>query len=85
MKLLIGTLLSSVSQLGGILGLALFFFLIFAILGVSLWSGRISYRCFITEFPDNITGDYILLDGYTRLCSEFSTCPAGSFCGNRYE
>jgi hypothetical protein len=35
MKLLIETLLSSVSQLGGIMGLAMFFFMIFAILGVS--------------------------------------------------
>jgi hypothetical protein len=41
MKLLIGTLLSSVSHLGGILGLAMFFFMIFAILGVSLFNGTI--------------------------------------------
>ena len=51
MKLLIGTLLSSVSQLGGIMGLAIFFFMIFAILGVSLWDGRIHYRCYTTQDP----------------------------------
>jgi len=51
MKLLIGTLLSSVKQLGGIMGLAMFFFMIFAILGVSLWDGRIHFRCYQTEFP----------------------------------
>lgn len=48
MKLLIGTLLSSVSHLGGILGLAIFFFMIFAILGVSLWDGTIHQRCYET-------------------------------------
>lgn len=51
MKLLIGTLLSSVSQLGGIMGLAMFFFLIFAILGVSLWDGKIHNRCYETSCP----------------------------------
>jgi hypothetical protein len=39
MKILISTLLASVIQLGGVLVLAIFFFTIFAILGVSLWSG----------------------------------------------
>ncbi len=45
MKVLIQTLLSSISQLGGVFGLAIFFFMIFAILGVSLWSGNAHYRC----------------------------------------
>lgn len=45
MRTLAGTLLLSMSQLGGILSLAIFFFLIFAIFGVSLWSGKIHYRC----------------------------------------
>mmetsp|Transcript_24329 Transcript_24329/g.37630 ORF Transcript_24329/g.37630 Transcript_24329/m.37630 type:complete len:272 (+) Transcript_24329:2006-2821(+) len=57
MKLLIGTLLSSVSHLGGILGLAMFFFMIFAILGVHLWNGRGHFRCYETEFPDPLTLD----------------------------
>jgi hypothetical protein len=43
-KILIGTLLASVSQLGGVLSLAIFFFLIFAILGVSLFAGMSHYR-----------------------------------------
>jgi hypothetical protein len=44
MKLLVSTLISSLTQLGEILVFALFFFLIFAIMGVSLWSGSIHYR-----------------------------------------
>lgn len=39
MRILITTLIASVAQLGGVLVLAGFFFTIFAILGVSLWSG----------------------------------------------
>jgi hypothetical protein len=48
MRTLVGTLLSSLSQLGGIMSLAIFFFLIFAILGVNLWAGKIHYRCWGT-------------------------------------
>jgi hypothetical protein len=51
MKLLIGTLLSSVKHLNGIMGLAMFFFGIFAILGISFWDGMIHYRCYETELP----------------------------------
>ena len=52
MKLLLGTLISSVAQLGGIMGLASFFFAIFAILGVSLLAGISHYRCYKTEKPN---------------------------------
>ena len=41
MKLLISTLLASVAQLGGVLVLAIFFFTVFAIMGVSLWNGSL--------------------------------------------
>jgi len=57
MKLLIGTLLSSVYGLGEIMIFAFFFFLIFAIFGVSLWAGDIHYRCRITPTP--VGGDWI--------------------------
>ena len=42
MRTLVNTLLSSVLQLGSILALAMFFFLIFAILGISLWDGLLN-------------------------------------------
>ena len=48
MRILISTLMASVAQLGGVLVLAMFFFTIFAILGVSLWSGSINKRCRLT-------------------------------------
>ena len=83
MKILIETLLSSVSQLGGIMGLALFFFLIFAILGVSLWDGRIHYRCYTAEWPDPKTGAWQTVEGDERLCGENRKCPKG-YCNSRY-
>jgi len=85
MKLLIGTLLSSVKQLGGIMGLAMFFFMIFAILGVSLWDGKIHFRCYQTQWPmDN--GTWPLVADDFDLCSEgIRDCPAGTFCNSRYE
>jgi hypothetical protein len=73
MKILISTLLASVAQLGGVLVLAIFFFTIFAILGVSLWVGKIHYRCRLTEFP--VDGDWIADPNDNLLCSEHRTCP----------
>ena len=58
MKLLIGTLLSSVYGLGEIMLFAFFFFLIFAILGLSLWAGEIHYRWRTT--PNPINGDWMV-------------------------
>ena len=48
MKVLLSTLFESILSLGGILGLAIFFFVIFSILGVSIWNGKSHYRCYIT-------------------------------------
>jgi hypothetical protein len=67
MKLLLSTLFESVLSLGGILGLAIFFFTIFAILGVALMEGKIHYRCYLTEKPVN--GEWELAPDYPYLCS----------------
>ena len=82
MKLLIGTLLESVKHLGGIMGLAIFFFMIFAILGVSLWDGKIHYRCYETPepLPD---GTWNLITNDTALCSAYRVCPVG-YCNSVY-
>ena len=65
MKLLVSTLISSLTQLGEILVFALFFFLIFAIMGVSLWSGSIHYRCRETEYAFN--QDWVAVSADTKL------------------
>lgn len=67
MKILISTLIDSVAQLGGVLVLAVFFFIIFAILGVSLWKGSVNKRCRLTEFP--IDGDWDVDGEDPLLCS----------------
>lgn len=53
-------------SLGGIMGLAIFFFTIFAILGISQWRGLTHYRCRVTEFPED--GDWIAIPEDTELC-----------------
>ena len=82
MKILIRTLLSSIKELGGIMGLASFFFTIFAILGVSLWDGKIHYRCYETELPVN--GVWKVIEDDIDLCShDVHPCKKG-FCGSRF-
>ena len=85
MKLLVGTLISSVGQLGSVMGLASFFFMIFAILGVSLLDGKTHWRCYQTPLPDPESGLWHLVEEDKRLCSADSrSCPKG-YCGSRYE
>lgn len=85
MRVLIGTLMESVAQLAGIMGLTIFFFLIFSILGVSLLNGSSHYRCYETMWPDNSTSAHTwnLVANDTRLCGGYRACPAG-FCNSRY-
>ena len=63
--------------------LAMFFFMIFAILGVSLWSGKIYQRCRLTEFP--VDGDWVADPEDTQLCSEERLCPVNRWCGSLAE
>jgi hypothetical protein len=85
MKLLIGTLISSVSQLGGIMGLASFFFAIFAILGTSLLSGMTHYRCYKTETPDE-NGTWEFDPEQKNICgSDGRECNPGTYCGSKYD
>ena len=63
--------------------LAVFFFTIFAILGVSLWSGKIYNRCRMTEFPQD--GDWIADPEDTSLCSAERRCPVNRWCGSLAE
>ncbi|CAI2380762.1 unnamed protein product [Moneuplotes crassus] len=79
MKSIVGTILDSLSKLGEITIVAVIFFYIFAILGVTLWAGSLHYRCYTTPKPVN--GDWILLENYTRPCNAHQ-CPEGSYCGS---
>ena len=80
MQILVETLFASLLSLGGIMGLAVFFFTIFAILGVSQWRGLTHYRCYTTEEPVN--GDWILVpDDPFNCASGIRECPIG-YCGS---
>ena len=84
MKLLLSTLFASVSSLGGIMGLAMFCYTIFSILGISIWNGKSHYRCYTTEKPED--GEWELLADYPNLCSDvYNPCPLDSYCGSRLE
>lgn len=65
------------------MGLALFFYIIFGILGITIWSGHIHYRCYATEFPKN--GEWKMLQN-DEICSlESNPCPEGYFCRSKFE
>ena len=82
MKTLVSTILSSLAQLGEILILFVIVFFIFSILGVSLWSGKIHYRCRQTPAPVN--GTWPVVEGDNQLCGGFRACPVG-YCGSIIE
>ena len=81
MKILVSTLLASFKQLGEILTFASFLFLIFAILGVTLFEGKIHYRCRETPYPEN--QNWVAIPTDERLCGARS-CPVGT-CGSLLE
>ena len=60
MKILVNTLLNSVSQLSNILVLDTFFILTFAIFGLQMWEGVTHYRCRQTKYPEN--GDWKVVE-----------------------
>lgn len=84
MKILVSTLLNSLSQLGNVFLLTAFFIGIFSILGISLWNGMIHQRCRTTMHPVN--GDWIaVIEEYGRekVCGGMNTCAHA--CGSIYE
>lgn len=81
MRVLVGTLLASVIQLGNIFILAIFFFGIFAILGMSLWAGALHYWCRTTLEPVN--GDWPVVENDFRVCGGFHKCEV--ICGSLYD
>lgn len=61
----------------------MFFFTIFAILGVSLWSGKVYYRCRMSPYP--LAGVWAVDEGDTRLCSDVRECELNRYCGSLAE
>lgn len=64
--------------------MAIFFILIYSILGVSLYDGSLNYRCRTTPAPVN--GSWPIVDGDVQLCdptNQARICPVG-YCGSLY-
>ena len=64
--------------------MALFFFLIFAILGVSLFDGSTYYRCRYEPSPFT-NGTWPIVEDATYLCDPLATsrtCPNNYYCGS---
>jgi hypothetical protein len=61
----------------------MFFFTIFAILGVSLWSGKIYNRCRMSEHP--LDGVWEVDETDTSLCSGTRECALNRYCGSLAE
>lgn len=83
MRLLVNTLLSSIVQLGGILVLGIFFFGIFAILGITLWEGILYNRCRYTPSPPTSSA-WPAVESIERGCGGNYKC-GGYTCGSLYD
>lgn len=79
MKILVLTLIDSLSSLANVLVFLLFVVILFAIIGLQLFSGIYENRCRISPKPINHT--WQILENYNRLCGTIS-CPPNSYCGN---
>ncbi|CDW83739.1 cation channel family protein [Stylonychia lemnae] len=73
LRVIVQALVSSLPLLRDTILVLLFFFLIFAIAGVQLFSGALMQRCFAIE-----TGIIMIED---KLCGGGSECPSGFACG----
>ena len=74
LKILVQSVISSLPFLKHTIIVLLFFFLIFAIAGVNLFSGMLKQRCVNYE-----TGR--ALDDVEYICGGEIECPPGYFCG----
>lgn len=79
LRRIIGTLLESMLALGDIVIVLFFFFLIFAIAGLQMWSGLLLRRCHSTLY-----GFRLPLDDYQNMCSTDSDCLKYNNLGDRY-
>jgi len=79
LRRIIGTLLESMLALGDIVIVLFFFFLIFSIAGLQMWSGLLLRRCF-----SSIYGYHLGLDNYQTMCSTDNDCKQFNNAGERF-
>ena len=79
LKLIVKSIVAAMSLLTDTIIVLTFFFLIFAIGGVNLFSGMLRQRCIEIE-----TGKVLIDDeGEEVICGEVEKCSDGYFCGKK--
>jgi hypothetical protein len=79
MRMLVSSLLQALPKMVDVMMLFIFFLLVFGIIGLQLFSGKLRQRCYISA-----TG--LLNDTYTNLCGLSDgiglSCPSGHYCAD---
>lgn len=73
----------SILPLTSVFLMILFFYSIFAILGLHIYVGSLNSRCKFT--PEPVNGTWISNPNITRLCGEEFHCPVNLYCGSNYD
>lgn len=75
-------LIGSISRIFKQLMFLLIVVLVYALIGVFFFKGKLEYRCRTSPYP--INGTWALDPSVSTLCGE-EQCPTGSYCGNPAE
>lgn len=75
---LVNTVVLSMRQFFHLFLLLSFFYILYGVLGVSLWSGLLSYRCRETSTP--FKGGYNIYDSIPKICGGYFKCPQNTTC-----
>ena len=71
-------------NISNIFFLLLFFMILFAIIGLSIWMGRLYYRCRVENQP-TVEGTFPVAKGFEHLlCGGEVTCPRNTACLSSY-
>jgi len=81
-KNLINTIKISVFHIVTILSFLAILILIFAILGLNLWKGKLNYRCRLTPAPLN--GTWPVNTSELYICGSGFKCYKNETCGSNY-
>jgi hypothetical protein len=78
LKNLVQTVIQSMRQFFHLFLLLTFFFILYGVFGISIWSGLLSYRCRETSQP--INGEYKVYNNIPKICGGFYQCPGNTTC-----
>lgn len=82
-SLMFSSISNAIWQFVSVMVMMLFFFGIFAILGLNIYTGVLSRQCRTTQYPAN--GVWPVDDDIRRVCGGYFQCPDGEYCGSDYD